>query len=139
MKKSKRRSRVEEIAASLYGENGAVMPAAQGAAQRAAQAEQRAENFREVYARGWQNAPTSQAREIPLAEVHAVYARVLATIAHPRLLSPRELADISGVSMKDIYQLFKSKRLRGWRVPGRKQIKFTLEELLEAMIPVVNE
>lgn len=125
MKKRKHRSRVEEISANIYGELTDAIPATEKPDM------PRAKTFYGIC--------RTDAREAPIAEVHAVYARVLATIAHPRLLSPRELAEISGVSTKDIYRMFRSKRLRGWRVPGRKQIKFTLEELLEAMIPVVNE
>lgn len=125
MKKRKHRSRVDEISANIYGELSDAIPAI--------------EKTDMPCAKAFYSVSRTDVREAPIAEVHAIYARVLATIAYPRLLSPRELAEISGVSTKDIYRMFRSKRLRGWRVPGRKQIKFTLEELLDAMIPVVNE
>lgn len=133
MKKRKYTSRVDAITARIYG--------TESEQQTSPRPEEslRADGLRGDSAGDGERAMLTRLHEIPLADLHGFYARVLATLAHPRLLSPRELAEISGVSMKDIYRLFKMKRLRGWRVPGRKQIKFTLEELLEAMMPVVNE
>lgn len=74
--------------------------------------------------------------EVACKDIHTMYARVLKTMSHAKYLSPRELSEVSGVSMRDIYYLRRCGRLRGYRVPGRTHIKFTLEDLMNAMEPV---
>lgn len=81
----------------------------------------------------------SKADELKAGSLHWLYGMVLKSMSAPLFMSPRQLAQVSGIGEKRIRALMKAGKLRLWREPGSVQFKTTLPDLINAMEKIEGE